>query len=81
MFVELIRYQTGDGITHPTPQKAAQHVESKICDAINKTLLSVNDDRRIVITGTDARLLTIALYENRAAIRAALDLETFAEVE
>jgi hypothetical protein len=81
MFIELIRYQTGDGKTHATPQKAVQHVETVICDTINKTLLSVNDDRRTVITGADARLLTIVLYENRAAIRAALDLETFAEVE
>jgi hypothetical protein len=82
MFKTIQKYQTADGVTHDTSQKAEQHVETVICDVFARALMSANKPGEpLRLSAVDSVALTEACYQNRATIRAALALETFGEDE
>lgn len=74
MFEVIQKYRTADGKEHDTAKKAAQHVEDRIYETFDKIARTAKN-----ITAADAYNIALAMYENRAEIRAALDFETYGD--
>jgi hypothetical protein len=71
-FIEIVKYQTGDGKEHPTKKKAEAHVHDTILDAFYQPLIQVIGHKNAIAAAE-------TLYSQRADILKALDLENFTD--